>query len=349
MSGGLGTVRRKISEIDAKIVELMIERDNMAKTIGELKKELNFPLRNRDVEEDIVRKYRNAVNGTLVPADVAEAVARILISSSVEIQSVILRRRCEKKVAIVGGRGKMGKWLTRYFKSMGAEVLVIGASGDINDIHDSDIVVISVPISAVPQVLADADRICRDDALIFDISSIKSPFAATLREMAARRNVCSVHPMFGPSVKTMTDRSVVICDCGCERAVAEAKRLFSNDDADIVTIPVERHDVLISYVLALAHASNIAFFAALSGSGISFDELKSVTSTTFDRTLSVSIPVSKEKASMYHEIQRLNVNAEDMWKVYEKAFKEVMEASLSEDPKRFAKIMEEGKKYFEGN
>jgi prephenate dehydrogenase len=58
--------------------------------------------------------------------------------------------------------------------------------------------------------------------------------------------------------------------------------------------------------------------------------------------------VSEENASLYHEIQRLNVNAEDMWYIFEKAVKEVKEASLSDDPERFAEIMDSGKEYLKG-
>jgi prephenate dehydrogenase len=214
-----------------------------------------------------------------------------------------------------------------------------------DDVKDSDIVIISVPPSAIAGSLKKADEICKKDALIFDISSIKSPFVKEIRELAERRKVCSVHHMFGPSAPSMMNRNVVVCDCGCKKAAAEAAELFDNEGSNIIFTSIERHDELMAYVLAFAHASNIVFFTTIKESGIPFDELNGISSTTFRKCLNTCIPVSEENASLYHEIQRLNVNAEDMWYIFEKAVKEVREASLSDDPERFAEIMESGKEY----
>jgi len=349
MSGGLGPMRRKIDEIDSKIVKLMIERNDAAKQVGELKKELGISLRNHEVEESIARKYRQAAEGTTLPSDAAERVCRLLISISVDLQSVILRNECAKKVVIIGGEGKMGKWMHGYFETLGSSISTIDISvGDTNDLKDADIVVISVPISAVGSVLKDVDDKCRSDALIFDISSVKSPFADVLKDMAKRRKVCSVHPMFGPSVVAVTERNIVICDCGNADAVTEVKELFDNGGPNIIITSVERHDEFMAYVLALAHAANITLFNTLRTSGIPFSELNNIRSATFEKTMDASLSVSKENGKLYHEIQHLNINTKGMWEVYEKAFNEVKEACLSDDPKKFIEIMELGRIYLEG-
>jgi chorismate mutase/prephenate dehydrogenase len=265
----------------------------------------------------------------------------------VQLQSLISGKRYEKKVTVIGGNGKMGKWIQRYFRSLGSDVNAVDVSeGSIGDAEDSDAVVISVPISSVGRVLKEVDEVCRKDALIFDISSVKTPFILLLKEMSKRRKVCSVHPMFGPSAATMNERNVMICDCGCAAAVSEAKGIFDNDGANVVVTDIERHDVLMSYVLAFAHASNIVFFTALRHSGICFDELEDAASSTFSGILRTSVPVSRENASLYHEIQFSNANSEEMWKVFENAVIEVRDASLSKDPERFAELMEKGKEYF---
>ena len=346
MSNELEPMRKRIEEIDLKIAELMIERNDASRAVGVIKKEFGIALRNKDVEEKVIARYREAASGTSLSQDVAEAVCKLLIADSVRLQSFILRNRCEKKVSVIGGEGKMGKRVAEYFRNMGATVNIVDVSvGEMEDIRDSDIVVVSVPISTVAQVMIDADRVCKDDALIFDISSVKTPFLPMLIKMAERRKVCSVHPMFGPSVSTVAGKNVIICDCGNEKAVAEVKELFDNDGSNVTVMPAERHDVLMSYVLGLAHALNITFFTALRLSEIQFGELKNSSSSTFDSILSISTPVSEEDPFLYYEIQRLNKNSGDMWSVYEKAFAEVKCASLSGDPKKFSEIMGSGKTY----
>ncbi|MCL2712364.1 MAG: prephenate dehydrogenase/arogenate dehydrogenase family protein [Methanomassiliicoccaceae archaeon] len=344
----LEDIRKSIRETDSKIIELMIQRNDLAKAVGDIKKKKGISLRNRELEAEIMQRFAGTTEGTSFPPEYAVSVAEILIKSSVELQSPMLRKRCEKKVTVIGGNGKMGKWIVQYMRGLGANVDVIDLNvGMIEQMRDSDIIIISVPISSVGDVLRIADQNCKDDSLIFDIASVKSPFLPQLKEMAKRRKVCSVHPMFGPSAVSLTDRNIMICDCGCGTANDETTELFGNDDASVVTISVERHDELMAYVLALAHASNITFFTALRMSDIPIKELRTASSTTFDRTLRTSVPVSQEDALLYHQIQHLNVNSPDMWKNYEDALNAVKNASLSDAPERFAELMELGKKYLD--
>ena len=342
----LEQLRKEIETIDSEIVEMMIRRNDLAKEVGVLKNDLGIPVRNRDVEKKVIEKYRMLSENSSLPPDVSESVCKLLIESSVELQSIIPKKRCSKKVTIVGGTGGMGKWLQRYLTGLGATVNIVSRSvGSPDDMRDSDIVIISVPISSVESRLKEADAICKKDALIFDISSVKSPFAECLMDMAKHRRVCSVHHMFGPSILSMLNRNVVVCDCGCREAVSEAAELFDNEGSNLIFTSIERHDELMAYVLAFAHASNIVFFTALRESGIPFSELDMIASTTLRKCLNTCIPVSEENAPLYHEIQRLNDNTEGMWDVFERAVREVREASLSYDPKRFIEIMESGKEY----
>ena len=341
-------LRKEIERIDSEIVELMKRRNGVAKDIGDAKAELGLPLRNLDVENEVIGRYRRMAKDSLLPEEVSEAVCRILIKSSVELQSSVLRGRYEKSVTIVGGTGKMGRWLQTYLESMGASVNALGSKDGLDSAKDSDVVIVSVPISLTQTILERCDRICKKDALIFDVASVKSPFTKCLKEMAERRRVCSVHPMFGPSARSLLGRNVVVCDCGCQGAVAEATAMFDNDCSKMIFTTVERHDELMAYVLAFAHASNITFLAALRESGIPFEDLKEAASTTFERCMRTFIPVSEEDPVLYHQIQRLNVNAEMMWETYEKAFAEVKKASLSEGPERFVRTMERGRRYLEG-
>jgi len=225
----------------------------------------------------------------------------------------------------------------------------VDVTGKIGDAKDSDIVVVSVPISETGKILETLDGICKKDALIFDIASVKSPFIPILRRMAACRKVCSVHPMFGPSAVSMLGRNVIVCDCGNAEAVAEADLLFSNDDVAPVITSVERHDELAAFAMSLVHAAHITFVNALRNSGIPFSDLSGASSTTFTDTMKVSASVINENSSLYHEIQNMNANAADMWDVYERSLKEVRDASLSGDKKAFAGIMENGKRFLKGD
>ena len=223
------------------------------------------------------------------------------------------------------------------------------ASGNgrtLKDCADADIVVVSVPIHATASVIRELDGICRDDALIFDLTSLKSTIVDILREMSGRRKVCSIHPMFGPSARSLSGRNLIVCDCGNGDAVKEVTGLFAGRGGNIRTMEIEQHDEYMSYVLGLSHAVNIAFFTVLERSGITFSDMQTVASTTFRKNMDTNASVGLEDPLLYYEIQHLNDNRDGMWKLFSKAVKDLREASLSDDPSKFVELMQKGRNYF---
>ena len=81
--------------------------------------------------------------------------------------------------------------------------------------------------------------------------------------------------MFGPDAESVFNRNILVCDCGSSQAVTKVTSLFDGAGAKIITIPVRKaSDKLMSYVLGLSHAVNIAFFRTLSKTGVAYDRLE---------------------------------------------------------------------------
>jgi len=245
----------------------------------------------------------------------------------------------------------MGAWTADLLRSSGHEIVVIDpASGNgktLRDCADCDIVIVSVPIHLTYKMLSDLDSICSPDALIFDLTSLKTPLVGRLRNMARTRKVCSVHPMFGPSATSMYGRNLIICDCGSEEAVREAKELFDDRGGNIRVMDIEEHDSYMSYVLGLTHAVNIALFTVLARSGYTFDDLLTVSSTTFNKGLDTNRSVASEDPMLYYEIQHMNSHRDEMWNLFSDTVNELKEKSLSDDPEGFVSMMNAGRLYFE--
>lgn len=347
----LNEIRDEIGEIDKQLLALMKRRLELAKMVGEDKVRSGAAVRNIAQENNVIDRYRGyALENGMNPV-YAEEVCRILMQESIEIQASLPRPSAEAThIAIVGGYGKMGRWFADLLKQSGHRVDIIDPSAGngltIDDAKWADAVIVSVPISRTRQVLRKLDSICKPDALIFDISSLKSPFIDDLREMGSRRRVCSVHPMFGPSAESMYNRNVVVCDCGSREAVDETLALLGNHGANIRTMPVEDHDKYMSYVLGLGHAVNIAFFTVLERSGISYQDMQSVASTTYDKMMDTNQSVALEDPYLYYEIQHMNANGTVMLEAFNKAVDDVVEAALSDDPKAFKDLMDRGREYF---
>ena len=347
----LDELRDGIRERDLQIIKLIAERTELARQIGEIKIGEGLPIRNIEVEKKVIGRYIEEGSKHGLSEGCMRSIASAAIQEAVDTESRLFKNGKGKKVAVIGGAGKMGKWIADLLGNDGNEIIVIDPASDngrtIGDCSDADVAIVSVPIHAVAGVLKELDGICGEDTLIFDLSSLKSSLLDTLRGMAKRKKVCSVHPMFGPSVPSMYDRNLIICNCGNEEAVKEASALFDDRGGNLRIMDVEEHDGYMSYVLGLTHAVNIALFTALERSGKSFRDLQSVASTTFNKGLDTNRSVASEDPILYYEIQHVNSHRDEMWDLFCDAIKDIREASVSDDPKRFVDIMEAGRLYFE--
>ena len=339
-------LREKIRELDEDIIKLMIERIKTAEEIGRLKNELGLLIRDRDVEKKVIERYRELTMGTPLEPASAEAICKVLIQNSVEAQAALPKVSAKKKkVCVIGGKGKMGVWISKLLRGSGHTVDSIDIGDDIRSAENYDVIVISVPLSSVGDILQSLDEICKDQ-LIFDISSLKSPFIGILEKMGSKKKVCSVHPMFGPSAPSMYDRNVIVCDCGNKTAVKEVKELLGGHGENFKEMRISDHDRYMSYVLGLSHAVNIAFFTVLERSGISFEDFESVASTTFEKNIDTNLSVASEDPLLYYEIQHLNSNSSSVWDEFSDAVEDVRDASMNNDPTEFDMIMKKGKRFF---
>lgn len=347
----LEDVRTEIQDIDFQILGLMKRRLELAKLVGEDKVARNAAVRNIPQENKVIDRYRGfALENGMNPV-YAEKICRILMQESIEIQAALPRTTSRMRhIAIVGGYGKMGRWFADLLKGAGHRVDVIDPSSGnglvLEDAKWADAVIVSVPISRTGSVLQKLDEICKPETLIFDVASLKSPFIDTLTDMGSRRRVCSVHPMFGPSAESMYERNVIVCDCGSPEAVDETMELLGNHGANVRQMPVADHDRYMSYVLGLSHAVNIAFFTVLDRSGIDFQDMKSVASTTFWKLMDTNESVALEDPYLYYEIQHMNANREQMLNEFDTAVHDVVEAALSDNPRAFKDLMDRGREYF---
>ena len=348
----LDELRDEIAKRDREIVRLIAERTKLAREVGRIKLREGKPIRNVQVEEKVIARYTELSSENGLDPSAMKDIALSVIRQAVDAESALVSAQEPRRISVIGGAGKMGAWTASLFRASGHDVRVIDpASGNgftVKDCADSDIIVISVPIHAVEKVLKEVDGVAKKDALIFDLSSLKTPFISALREMATRRKMCSIHPMFGPSAKSMYNRNLIICDCGCKEAVDDVKELFDNRGGNIRIMPVEEHDGYMSYVLGLTHAVNIALFTVLDRSGHPFSDLKTVSSTTFEKGLDTNRSVAMEDPLLYYEIQHMNGSKDKMWSLFSDAVKDLMEASKDDDSSKFVAIMNNGRAFFEG-
>ena len=345
-------IRKNIREIDEEILNLIQKRSVAASSMGQLKAAQMLPLRVLDVEKVVMERYLSKAAETGISEEGLYEIVRVLLRESVEIQAKIPRPSISKKILVIGGAGNMGRWMCDYFASRGHDVRVYDINKNEaypNEVsieeasHQVDVIVISSPIETIADIL-NVIIASKTQALIFDIASIKSPFVELFQTMAGQGvHICSVHPMFGSRANGITDRNVILCDCGNASAVCAAETLF--EGANITKIDAAKHDELMAYVLGLSHALNIVFNATLMKSGVPFELFSSVSSTTFHKQSELSIDVACDNAELYYMIQKENPHNAHVFEDLKQLISELRES----DREAFLHCMLESKRYFSQN
>ncbi|HSR52427.1 MAG TPA: bifunctional chorismate mutase/prephenate dehydrogenase [Acidobacteriota bacterium] len=355
----LQQMRERLGEIDQEILKLVARRQELALEIGKLKIERGAPTRDYQQEKEVVERAKEAAADQGLPARLGEKLCLLLIEASLTAQEqerVSLSGEGQGQTALViGGAGKMGRWMCRFLASQGYDVHVADPQGSPDGYPhlrewtssplDQDVIVVAAPMKVSREVL---EKMAEDppQGLIFDIGSLKSPLREALHKLAgAGAKVTSIHPMFGPDTDLLSRRHVIFVDVGVPRATEEARRLFESTMAVQSDADLESHDRLMAYVLGLSHALNIAFATALAESQEALPTLAQLSSTTFESQLEVAAKVSEDNPHMYFEIQSLNDYGTESLAALLYAVERVRSAVLAKDEKQFVNLMLKGRSY----
>jgi chorismate mutase/prephenate dehydrogenase len=335
-------------------------RQALASAIGELKARLGRPTRDFSQEKEVLERARRTAESLGLSGDVAVELVRLLIASSLTRQEqdrlAAAAGGAGRRALVIGGSGRMGGWLVRFLGSQGFAVEIADpAPGPDGVPHiadwrasalDQDLIVVAATLQASADILAGlAER--QPGGLVFDVGSLKGPLRPALAALAAAGvRVTSIHPMFGPNTELLSGRHVIFVDCGVPQAVREARELFAPTMAIQVEMTAAEHDRHIAYVLGLSHAINIAFSAALAGSGEAAPALARMSSTTFDAQLAVAQQVASENPRLYFEIQRLNQYGLEPLRALKAVADELLATVERDDEAAFAALMARGREFY---
>ena len=343
--------RRDIEALDRRILHLVRERLELARQVGELKTELGVPLRNFGVEAQVYRRFEEASAFLGLDASLGHDLARFLIEKAVEEQATLRDATFSGDAldtVVVGGKGGMGRWIARFLAGQGHRVRVLDPAtestpfeeiGDLGAAAEADVVMVAVPMSVCAPLLGDLAA-ARVRGVVAEMCSLKGHLRdSAMRVRASGLRLVSFHPMFGPDVRMLEDRTIVFCTDATADDLAVVRGLFADTSARLVDLDPEEHDRRMGLVLGLTHLTNLMFARAIVHSGLSAAALADVAGVTFGRQISTTREVASENPDLYYEIQALNGVTPETGAWLERALEEWLGAVSDRDPDRFAQLM----------
>jgi chorismate mutase/prephenate dehydrogenase len=355
----LDELRARLDILDRQLLELVAERQTISSEIAAVKRATGQSTRDFRREREVLLRARRDAEALGVSPALGESLLQSLIRGSLTTQEqarvAAQGYGTGRRALVVGGRGKMGRWMADFLASQGFRITIADPAGEVPGYEwladwrtgalEEDLIVVATPLGTAGEVLEElASR--RPRGIVFDIGSLKTPLRAGLAALRAGGvKVTSVHPMFGPDTELLSGRHVIFIDLGDREALDEARALFASTMADLVVMSLDEHDRLIAYVLGLSHALNIAFFTALADSGEAAPRLARMSSSTFDAQLDVASRVSAENPDLYFEIQSLNEFGGESLHALSEAVERLCRAVRERDPEAFRTMMLRGRDY----
>jgi len=188
-----------------------------------------------------------------------------------------------KKVAVIGlgliGGSlalelKKNTWATIYGVDKNPEHLnkalelgIIFKKEDINIVKEVDVVIIAVPVNAIPKLTTEVLDLIKPHTLVFDVGSTKSVVCKEVKGHPKRKNFVAIHPIAGTEYSgpeaavydLFKDKINIICERNLsnKKMIDRSVKLFENLNMKTVFMEsATQHDKHIAYVSHLSHISS---------------------------------------------------------------------------------------------
>lgn len=285
-------LRDDIDRIDQQIVGLLAQRKQVVEQVATVKQQHALPTFHPAREENLISARRGQALKAGLDPDYIEDLFRTVMRHSRVGQLHTLSRRGARPgatVLIVGGRGSMGTFFSRWFQQSDCKVRILDQEDwpQVRELSAGvDLAMLAVPIQVTPAVALQLGPHLPPDCVLCDITSLKrDPVEAMLRGHAGP--VVGFHPLFGPATSTMDKQIVVVSPGRNEEAclwVLEQLAIWGNV---LVETPPAEHDEIMGIVQSLRHFATFAFGQFLHSRNV-----------PISRTLELSSPIYRLEMGM---------------------------------------------------
>ena len=280
-------LRERIDEIDQELAYLIKSRYENARLVGRIKGIRGIPVRDTEREKTILRRINRLSKQLHLDSGMMDQVFRTIFSLSVTGQSnlgtTLYPKLSGLSLLIIGGTGRMGRFLAGFASLQGAHVKITGRStgrtrktakeiavdaGTLLDSEKSDIVIISVPIEETERVAKETAPLMREGSLLLDVSSVKTKVANGIATRIPKSiEYVSIHPLFGPDIDQMHGQNIVAIPYRTGPMWKRLHRSFRESGANIWTMTPTQHDRKMAYVQGLHHLALISLGISLGDKG----------------------------------------------------------------------------------
>ncbi len=264
----LQLARKKIDQLDQKLVQLIQERQNLGREIARVKEHHHIPLTDAVREGEVLQKILKGVHDPLMRASLKDIYAVLMrLSKQTRLEQV---KSFSHPVSIgIIGYGRFGQLLVKTFQAHWGKTVVKVHARDhkpdaetffsLSDVAQCDLVIPCVPISAFDATLRKIKGLLRSDTVVVDICSVKVKTTAAMRKILSKKQpLISTHPMFGPDSTAegaqFLGLNMMMHNISAPQKTYELfKSFWQNLGVNTVEMTPAQHDKDAAYTMNYAH------------------------------------------------------------------------------------------------
>jgi prephenate dehydrogenase len=175
-----------------------------------------------------------------------------------------------RKVTVIGGEGKMGRFFVEQLAAAGHRVNILERD-DWEDapklLGKADLVLICTPIEHTVNAIAKASAYLSPSTVLADISSCKTDIVSSMLEHHSGA-VLSLHPMFGPNTRSLLSQNIIVCPGRKIESGQWFLDFMTNKGGKIVFCTPQEHDKMMAIVQAMRHFVTFSLGVFLAEEGI---------------------------------------------------------------------------------
>ncbi len=209
-----------------------------------------------------------------------------------------------RKVTIIGGYGKLGRFFSQQLSNAGHDVNILEHNdwGNASQLlGEAELVLVCVPIEHTLSVIQQAAPYLKVDTALADITSVKTPIVQELLKQHLGP-VLSLHPMFGPGVQSFLSQNVVVCPGRQEQAFKWLLDLIESNGGKLIACTPEEHDRMMIAIQAIRHFTTFSLGVFLAEEGIDINRSLEFSSPLYRLEIDIVSRLFAQDPALYVDI-----------------------------------------------
>jgi prephenate dehydrogenase len=268
-----------------------------------------------------------------------------------------------KNVAIIGGRGLMGAWFSRFFIDQGCSVIISDAkkSGGVSNsgryavkvarsnadaVNGADLIIISVMMANFKDVILQIAPYIKSNQVVMDITSVKSAPVGIMHKYIKKGIILGTHPMFGPGAGPEGQNFILTPSKPNEMKFAKEFSLYLRKNGfNVIIMDPRSHDNMIAAILSLTHF--VGFVTAATWKELKIQKHANSSSTSFRFLKSFVKSILDSSPELYSYLQTSVPNVCKMEESFIRNSIKWKELARKKRSKELAMLMSDLKSYID--